>query len=60
MSELAQVRKQVPENRLVLIGLLKSDRISKARQIMRRKGVTWPQIPVTRALEKAFGVTVYP
>jgi len=45
---------------LQIIGFLRTNHLPKAREVISSKGMTWPQLRLTPAVEKRFSISAFP
>lgn len=57
---LIKLNEKYGKDRLRIIGLIKSEDLNRAKKIIHKNQVTWPQIPVTADMEKQFAIRKFP
>ncbi len=57
---LVKARQEFPESKMVIIGMLKTRDLSKARQMIHDLEITWPQVQLKKEISELFDITGYP
>ena len=60
MPTLVRARARYPEDKLAIIGLLRTGNLEVARRVMGDAGMNWPQVLLTKKLSGLFKVLSYP
>ena len=57
---LVRLRYTQPDERLFIIGILRTDEPDAARQVVEEMGMSWPQVMMTKTLRDRFRIIGYP